>query len=224
MHLTTARIIASFATALAVGGLTPSFAAFNDATALERAITASEKGDLSVADTEFTDVSPNVRDFRIAFRESQKVLYKKAAWDRFFGVATYYRKNLMTGFFEPDALALEILALIKHCQFEAAEKLIASEQSLVAELLKSGTAVAALRSFQSHLDTFSELLRLQRQMPKAVNTTAMKSKVKAFTQNLEWNISDAARNTILTKAVKNMHAVRLYVKDACPGTPTAEKP
>lgn len=204
------------------------------------AVGASEKGNLDVADDLFSETPTGSSEFRVAFRESQKVLYKKAAWDRFFGAATFYRKN-MNLFFEPEALSLEILALIKHCQFDVAAKLIQTEKSLVAYLqskdeqenikifiTREATEIGSLEkfnekleTFKGQLDSFEELLMLQKQMPKAVVTEAVAQKAKAFTRDLEWNISGDARDKLLKGAVNNIKGLRVYVKNKCSSVPVA---
>jgi hypothetical protein len=192
---------------------------------------------LNAADELFSKAIGNDKKFRIALREVQKVLYKKAQWDRFFGIATYYRKNLMMSHYEPQIMALEILALIKHCHFDVAQKLIDTHRPIVRGLIAQSTESfkrfrmsdasdfggdasygKQLALFSDQLDAFQELLDLQKQLPNVVNTKDIKPKSKGFTHELEWNITPEQRSNVLTAAVKNMRAVRVYVQDRCEQT------
>ena len=68
-------------------------------------------------------------NFVPALVELQKINYREKQWDRFFGLALYYRSLLLSSpkdwrtNFRQKPLALEILALIRHCRFKESQKI-----------------------------------------------------------------------------------------------------
>ena len=64
-----------------------------------------------------------------ALVELQKINYKENQWDRFFGLALYYRNLVLSSSkergknFRQNPLVLEILALIRHCRFKESQKI-----------------------------------------------------------------------------------------------------
>ena len=79
--------------------------------------------------------------FVSAILEIQKINYIEEDWKRFFGLAFYYRKRLLSSHqralknFRAEVLALEILALLRHCRFGESAK-IAEWGLALAEKLK----------------------------------------------------------------------------------------
>lgn len=88
------------------------------------------KKKLIVARKQFEKLNLGDKDFFSALLEIQKINYIKNNWDRFFGLAIYYRSQLNFAHkisfknYKQELLVLEILALIRHCQFTESKKLI----------------------------------------------------------------------------------------------------
>ena len=99
-----------------------------------RGITAFKKGRLSQARRFFEKINRGRKNYAPALLEIQKINYREKKWDRFFGMALYYRSELVSSvslakkYFFQEMLALEVLALIRHCKFNTAYQLV--EQSL----------------------------------------------------------------------------------------------
>ena len=66
------------------------------------------------------------RVFLPAIIEIQKINYIEQDWTRFFGLASYYKKKFLVSremsikYFRQEILALEILALVRHCRLPEA--------------------------------------------------------------------------------------------------------
>ena len=87
-----------------------------------------QNGQLSLARTSFENINRQDSYFVPALVEMQKINYQKNQWGRFFGLALYYRNLLLSDpksahkNFKQNPLALEILALIRHCRFKESQK------------------------------------------------------------------------------------------------------
>ena len=87
------------------------------------------KSNLGSARSQFEKLHYGDRYFVPALLEIQKINYLKGDWNRFFGLAKYYRARLLSSYslskehFKEDFLTLEILALAQHCRFEEARKI-----------------------------------------------------------------------------------------------------
>ena len=87
------------------------------------------------------------KDFISAIVEIQKINYIQKDWSRFFGLAVYYRKKLLSSYkeslksFRQEMLALEILALIRHCRFSEALEIIEWSLKLAGELKKDSSKI-----------------------------------------------------------------------------------
>ncbi len=80
--------------------------------------------------------------------EIQKINYIQKDWTRFFGLAVYYRKKLLSSDetsiknFRQEMLALEILALIRHCRFPEALKIIEWSLGLAEKIKKDSSKIS----------------------------------------------------------------------------------
>ena len=87
------------------------------------------KGQLSPARVLFEKFYMGDKHFLPALMEIQKINYIAGRWDQFFGLALYYRQILLSSpeqakkHFRQNVLALEILALIRHCRFRESQKI-----------------------------------------------------------------------------------------------------
>ena len=88
------------------------------------------KGKIDEAQDQFELLNRGDKDFISGLLEIQKINYIQNDWDHFFGLALYYRTILLSSYgaslfnFRQEFLALEILALIRHCRFYESKQLI----------------------------------------------------------------------------------------------------
>lgn len=89
-----------------------------------------KKENLSSARTNFENINKGNKYFVPALLEIQKMNYIQGNWDSFFGIANYYRTVLLDSksaarkHFQQELLALEVLALIRHCRFNLAYQIV----------------------------------------------------------------------------------------------------
>ncbi len=94
-----------------------------------RGLELFQTGRLRPARAVFEGFHMGDRYFLPALVEIQKINYRESRWDHFFGLALYYRRLLLSSpeqakkNFRQNLLALEILALIRHCRFEESQKI-----------------------------------------------------------------------------------------------------
>ena len=87
------------------------------------------------------------KDFLSSILEIQKINYIEKDWIRFFGLASYYRRRLLYSRraavknFKQEMLALEILALIRHCRFPEASRTIKWSLRLAKKLNKDSSKI-----------------------------------------------------------------------------------
>jgi hypothetical protein len=148
------------------------------------------------------------------FAEREKSFYRQEKWDHFFGYAAFYRKRLLDKNFDPSLILLEILALIKHCQVEPANRLI-----------QQGHALA--KQFQTpYLETkladLQQLLDLQLSYPEAVATTQAKHSSKIFKLERQWRMKSQDQDRALTRVVRNPDAALVYVENRCTSLSSAQ--
>lgn len=74
-------------------------------------------------------IMPHQKGFLSALVKDQKALYKSQNWDRFFGNSLFYRHNFLKSNnstnqnFIETIVALELIALGKHCQWEKVKQI-----------------------------------------------------------------------------------------------------
>ncbi len=87
------------------------------------------------------------KGFLFAVLEIQKINYIEEDWERFFGLAAYYRKKLLSSLklakkhFHQEMLALEILALVRHCRLPEALQIIDWSLVLAKNIQKDSTKI-----------------------------------------------------------------------------------
>lgn len=152
------------------------------------------------AQTELMDVAASAPEFPLALLELQKIRYQKRDWQTFFGGATYYRYRIHPETPLPEMILLESLALMRHCQFDAAERLIHQVPG------------------DDRADELADLLYIQTQIPGNVTTQARGPRVQAFTRSPEWKIPTAVRKPVMDAVIHKFndpHALRVYVRNLC---------
>ena len=105
------------------------------------------KGRLNEARSWLEKLNYGDESFISAILEIQKINYIQKDWNRFFGLAAYYRKKLLSSHeislknFRQEMLALEILALIRHCRFPESLKIIEWSLELAEKTKKDSSKI-----------------------------------------------------------------------------------
>lgn len=205
-----------------------------DVQSFQRAEKAFKEQKFDEALKNYELVSTNSSNFLKAFSGSMKAAYLVKSWDRFFGLANYYRKNLLTKHFDTDLLLLETLALTKHCQFEAAAQTMAFSRALTKALLENNANVAqvrdqavkqmseatlkaSLQKFSAQLETSEDLLVLQEKLPGRVKTNESQLKLNFFRTTNQWSLPKDARADVISRTALHPRVLRVYVKNECKG-------
>lgn len=174
---------------------------------VDQALTHLAQGEPAAAEELLLTVPPMDPDFGWAFVELQKLRYRRADWKSFFGGMVYYRHQLHQSIALPELLLLESMALIKHCQFAPAEKIL--------------TFVPTSAQTQRGLSVLGDLLAFQRLKPGNVATTAQAPTPQVFRPVQEWRVNATVASK-LASTIEQPHALKVYVKDLCEragGTP-----
>ena len=114
---------------------------------------AFHKGDLDAALGQFQKLNRGDLNFVSGLLEIQKINYSKGRWDHFFGLAGYYRNVLLSSDkialknFREEFLALEILALARHCRFSSAGGIINWSLKLAKRIKKPAKKIKKTVSF-----------------------------------------------------------------------------
>ena len=101
-----------------------------------------QAGKLNEARGQFEMLNRGDKYFILGLLEIQKINYIKNDWDRFFGLAVYYRNVLLSSHemfirnFQQELLTLEVLALIRHCRFYESGQLIKWGMELAEKIKK----------------------------------------------------------------------------------------
>ena len=111
-------------------------------------------GKTAPARARFEQLNYGDNHFIPALLEIQKINYINQDWDRFFGLAVYYRTVLLSAYprvvknFHQDLLTMEILALLRHCRFEDSRKIINWSLRLARDIQKDSSRIKeAVRFF-----------------------------------------------------------------------------
>lgn len=115
--------------------------------------------------------------FLLALLEIQKINYIEEDWDPFFGLASYYRKKFLyspekaAANFRQNMLALEILALIRHCRLPEALQVIEWSLALAKNIKKEA----------SRIQKTIHLLKLKTQLgEKKIQSTDWKKQINLW--------------------------------------------
>ena len=106
-----------------------------------------KEGKLNEARSQLENLNYGGESFLPAILEIQKINYIEKDWDRFFALASYYRKRLLYSTeisvenFRQEMLALEILALIRHCRLSEALRIIEWSLWLAREINKDSSTI-----------------------------------------------------------------------------------
>ena len=99
-------------------------------TSYVKGVSLFKKEKLKSARSIFENVNKGNKYFVPTLLEIQKINYIEGNWNRFFGIASYYRSVLLNSkssakkYFQQELLALEVLALIRHCRFNLAYQVV----------------------------------------------------------------------------------------------------
>ena len=112
-----------------------------------------QQGRLGPARSCFEKLNYGAGDFAPALLEIQKINYTEKDWTRFFGLAVYYRgkllatKEMAAKNFHQEMLALELLALLRHCRFEEALAVLEWGLRAAAEAKKDSSKIQKAADF-----------------------------------------------------------------------------
>lgn len=115
---------------------------FKQSSVFMKGLDLFRKGKLNEARDQFKMLNRGDKYFVRGLLEIQKINYIKNDWDYFFGLAVYYRNALLSSYemsvknFQQEILTLEILALIRQCQFYESKKIIEWSMELAEKIKK----------------------------------------------------------------------------------------
>ena len=169
----------------------------------EKGLSLFQKGHLRQARAVFENINRGDTHFVPALVELQKINYKENQWDRFFGLALYYRNFLLSSpesvrkNFKQNPLALEILALIRHCRFKESKKIKEWSLNMAQTINKNPSKIKKTSSFFK----LKKLVGDQNQNQKAKDLKEQISLWPLKKQELKW--------------VDNPRNLRVKVKSQC---------
>lgn len=156
---------------------------------------------------ELEAIGPGDPDFVDALVELQKLNFRRGDWQKFFGYALYYRKNVLGAAIGPNfrgrLISLELLALAKHCLFDEARAI--GESALSFARSRQLEDAAEIERTMSHL-------ALTRQSPATLRAREQLTRpAPVFTSELLWQISPRQ-----LQAVDHPRDLRVLVAGRCP--------
>lgn len=114
---------------------------------LETGLNLFQEGKLNESRNQLEELNYKDGNFLSSIFEIQKINYIEQDWDRFFGLAYYYRKKFLYSYtvseknFKQEVLALEILALIRRCRFSEASRVIKWSLALAKKIKKDSSKI-----------------------------------------------------------------------------------
>ena len=151
----------------------------------------------------FSDYDPSLFDL-------QKQRYRNSKWDEFFGTAVYYRRNLISSKadFDPGMIALEAMALAKHCYWVEAD-------SLIKLALRSAKRNEVKSKRTQALEVAENYIQLLQRFKKVTPVyKKLNSQSILFSEELAWKMSDSDFRFTSSKAI-NPNRIRVSVKSRC---------
>ncbi len=124
-----------------------------------------QKGQLTSARNQLETLNYGDAYFVSGLLEIQKINYINNDWDRFFGLAVYYRNVLLSDdkrssyHFRQEFLTLEALALLRHCRFQDSKKVMNFSLTLAKRIKKDSSKIKKVNYFLS----LDKLLGIQNQ-------------------------------------------------------------
>ena len=119
----------------------------NPSALLRSGLNLFNRGKLLEARDRLEQINSDDEGFVSAVLEIQKINYIKEDWKRFFGLAFYYRKKLLSSHqlslknFRQEILALEILALLRHCRFDESSRIAEWSLALAKRLKRDSSQI-----------------------------------------------------------------------------------
>ncbi len=143
------------------------------------------------------------KSFEIEFYKRIQSLYKTQKWDEFFGSTLYARVKFPLSPLKDKITLLEILALIRHCQFQEVNRLLkASLKHAYKENIKKFEAI------EETLKTYSSDIPSKKCHNETFSTKSFKASLKV--KRNFWPVSDE----ILKKDI-NPYRIRRHVVSLC---------
>ncbi len=151
----------------------------------ESRIAASELARLETELAILDEIPVASAEFLRGFVRSQKILYRLERWDRLFAQAQFARARNLD--LPPETVALEVLALTKHCAWNAAESV--ARWATQDAMLKGRSAEVIVRA--------ASLLKLHQHFPDAGIPTAWSALPStAFQSRAYWPVQADWRVTM----------------------------
>lgn len=120
---------------------------------LKAGVQLFHEGSLQPARACFERLSYGSEGFGQALLEIQKINYTEKDWSRFFALAVYYRNKLLPSkrglaeHFQQEMLALEVLALLRHCRFPEALQIMEWSLKAAEEAGKDSSKIQKAANF-----------------------------------------------------------------------------
>jgi len=140
-----------------------------------KAVLFFQQGQLDLAISEFESINYGHPDFTTSLLEIQKINYIKKNWNKFFGLASYYRNVLLSSLekskehFKQEMLALEILALIRHCRFSDTKKLADWSLHLASQIKQDGSKIKKTVYFLNFKEIITENKKAEKSLKNYIN-------------------------------------------------------
>ncbi len=177
---------------------------------VQEGVRLAKAGDYEAALSIFEKVSKDDPTFVRALGEIEKIHYRRRDWNRFFAYAFYYqerfvgRPGMREGEFSAPTLALEVLALVRHCYKQKAIEKLTTAYRLASTMGVGSTPELALaRSY----------LELAKILPKTMDpvTDTRHLPRGAFQKTLLWNLD---RKSAIDR-IDHPRVLRIEVKNRC---------
>lgn len=91
---------------------------------LSALLVATPSGPALTDSSDYLEISKTSEHFKFAIEELMKISYANSEWSKFFGYAYFYRRSFAAQE-RSDVQLLEALALLRHCQNEKLDLLMA---------------------------------------------------------------------------------------------------
>ncbi len=185
-------------------GATLAWAAADVSDPTAKGLALEQKQEWLQAELSFAQAATSQDDYREALLERQKIAYRQAEWGKFFGRAAWIRKRFAAQGLESDFVLLEAMALVRHCQFESASRIV--------QAVGDDPRAQPLR----------DLLAIQMKIPGNVTTQAKSADVRLFSKDVSWKIRSDTKGAVLGKIAQRPDELRVYVQNRCADEKSAQ--
>lgn len=172
----------------------------------QAALIAIDSGDRHGAYKLLENIPSSDPDFASAVGEIQKLHYRHQDWRKFFAYAQFYRLKYLSEEARPVSgrlIALEAMALAKHCRWSNADGILAWAQSQRRRMTQDDW---------SEVEAAGHFVDLQRKVPGAATAAHedQKKVAAAFTREQAWKIEAKA-----LAAIGHPKVLSVNVKSEC---------